>query len=97
MPIHVHRLESQILRGNPLGDTPARDIHVWVPPDYDGRPLPALLGVVGFTGTGALLFNVDPLGEDLGRRLERLIGSGACPPCLVVAPDCFTRLGGNRA
>jgi enterochelin esterase family protein len=52
--------------------------------------------VVGFTGTGGMLFNVDPLGEDLGRRMDRLVASGACPPCRIVAPDCFTRVGGNQ-
>jgi hypothetical protein len=96
MPLHVHRLESRLLLGNPLGDAAARDLHVWVPAGYDGAPLPALLALTGFTGTGAMLFNVDPLGEDLGRRLERLIASGACPPCIVAAPDCFTRLGGSQ-
>ncbi len=96
MPLHHHRLDSRLLVGNPLGDPAVRDLHVWVPPDYDGRPLPALLAVAGFTGTGAMLFNADPLGEDLGRRLERLIGAGACPPCIVAAADCFTRVGGNQ-
>ena len=57
---------------------------------------PCLLAVVGFTGTGGMLFNVDPLGEDLKRRLDRLITSGKCPPVIVAAPDCFTRLGGNQ-
>jgi hypothetical protein len=43
-----------------------------------------------------MLFDVDPLGEDLKRRLDRLIASGKCPPVIVVAPDCLTRLGGNQ-
>ena len=99
MPIVTHTLPSAILAGNPLGDPATRDLVVYLPPGYDvapGRRYPALLAVVGFTGTGAMLFNVDPLGEDLRRRLDRLIGSGACPPCIVVAPDCFTRVGGNQ-
>ncbi len=86
-----------MLAGNPLGDPTDRDLLVYTPPGWEaGRPLPALLAVVGFTGTGAMLFNADPLGEDLARRMDRLIASGACPPCLIVAPDCFTRLGGNQ-
>jgi enterochelin esterase-like enzyme len=93
----VHRFESQVLRGNPLGDPTERDLLVYLPPKHDPeRPIPALLGLVGFTGTGASLFNVDPLGEDLRRRLDRLILSGACPPVLVAAPDCFTRVGGSQ-
>lgn len=97
MPVTVHRLESRILIGNPLGDPSTRDLYVWTPAeDRPDRPLPTLLAVVGFTGTGGMLFNVDPLGEDLGHRMERLVASGACPPCRIVAPDCFTRVGGNQ-
>jgi S-formylglutathione hydrolase FrmB len=97
MPVTVHRLESRILIGNPLGDPTTRDLYVWTPAgDRPDRPLPTLLAVVGFTGTGGMLFNVDPLGEDLGHRMERLVASGACPPCRIVAPDCFTRVGGNQ-
>lgn len=93
----IHRLASEVLRGNPLGDPTERDLYVYLPPRYDPtRAYPAVLGVVGFTGTGGMLFNVDPLVEGLRTRLDRLIGSGACPPLIVVAPDCFTRVGGNQ-
>jgi enterochelin esterase family protein len=92
-----HELDSEVLRGNPLGDPTRRELWVYLPPGFDPRRrYPALLGVVGFTGTGAMLFNRDPLGEDLAQRLDRLIGAGACPPVIVAAPDCFTRLGGNQ-
>ena len=97
MPVTVHRLESRVLAGNALHDPTARDLYVWTPAgDRPEVPLPTLLAVVGFTGTGGMLFNVDPLGEDLGHRMDRLVASGACPPCRIVAPDCFTRVGGNQ-
>ncbi|MBI4614041.1 MAG: esterase [Planctomycetes bacterium] len=95
----VHRLASEVLTGNALGDPTERNLTVYVPPGYDDDPsrsYPALLALTGFTGTGAMLFNIDPLAEDLASRLDRLIASGACPPILVAAPDCFTRLGGNQ-
>ncbi|MBI4051939.1 MAG: esterase [Elusimicrobia bacterium] len=95
----IHRFTSKILKGNPLGDPTERDLHVYIPPGYEkdfSRKYPVLLGVVGFMGTGVMLFNKDPLGEDLEHRLDRLIKKGVCPPCIVVAPDCFTRLGGNQ-
>jgi S-formylglutathione hydrolase FrmB len=93
----VLRVESAVLRGNALGDPTDRDIHVYLPPDHDpNRPTPALLALAGFTGNGAMLFNADPLGAGLGERLDRLIGQGLCPPVIVVAPDCFTRFGGNQ-
>jgi enterochelin esterase family protein len=90
-------VRSEVLRNNPLGDPHEREVWVYTPPGYEpGRPLPALLALAGFTGHGPMLFNTDPLGASLGARLDRLIASGACPPCIVVAPDCFTRLGGNQ-
>ena len=94
----VDRVRSLVLSGNPLGDPAERDLYVYVPPGYSetARTYPVLMAVVGFTGTGASLFNIDPLGEDLKRRMDRLIASGKCPPAIVVAPDCFTRLGGNQ-
>nr|MBA3539016.1 esterase [Deltaproteobacteria bacterium] len=99
MPVTRHHLLSGVLVGNPLGDPIERDLHVYTPPGYDptsSQRWPVLLALVGYTGTGGFLFNVDPLGEPLDRRLDRLIASGACPPVIVVAPDCFTRVGGNQ-
>jgi enterochelin esterase family protein len=99
MPVIRHRLTSRVLVGNPLGDPIERDLLVYVPPGYDpggsGR-YPALLAIVGFTGTGGSLFNTDALVEPLDHRLDRLIESGRCPPVIVAAPDCFTRVGGNQ-
>jgi hypothetical protein len=99
MPILRHRLTSRILARNPLGDPVERDLLVYVPPGYDAaaaRRYPALLAIVGFTGTGGSLFNTDALVEPLDHRLDRLIATGKCPPVIVAAPDCFTRVGGNQ-
>lgn len=97
MPVHRHRHTSTVLAGNPLGDPATRDLYVYVPPGYDAsRRYPAVLALVGFTGTGGYLFNVDPLVEPLDVKLDRMIASGACAPVIIAAPDCFTRVGGNQ-
>ena len=99
MPVIRHRLTSRALEGNPLGDPTVRELCVYVPPDYDAassKRWPAVLALVGYSGSGAMLFNADPMGEPLDARLDRLIASGACPPVIVAAPDCFTRVGGNQ-
>jgi len=93
----VLRISSEVLKNNALGDPHERDVWVYTPPGHDPkRPLPALLGLAGFTGSGAMLFNTDPLGDSLGARIDRLIEKGDCPPVMIVAPDCFTRVGGNQ-
>jgi len=93
----VLRLCSEVLKGNPLADPHERDVWVYTPPGHDPeQPLPALLALAGFTGHGPMLFNTDPLGDSLGARVDRLIEKGSCPPVIIVAPDCFTRVGGNQ-
>src|SRR2546428_865777 len=43
-----------------------------------------------------MLLGVDPLGEDLTSKLDRLIRTGKMGPMIVPLVDCFTRVGGNQ-
>jgi len=88
--------DSEVLQGNLLGDPPRRRIDVYVPAGHDGRGLPLLVDLVGFTGGGPSHTNWKNFGENLPERLDRLIGSGAMPPVVVALPDCCTKLGGNQ-
>lgn len=94
----VHRLtlESKVLEGNLLRDPAARIVDVYVPHGTDGRGLPLLVDLVGFTAGGPAHTNWKNFGESLPERLDRLIASGAMVPCVVAFPDCFTKLGGNQ-
>jgi S-formylglutathione hydrolase FrmB len=99
----VHRLtvESRILAGNLLGDDPTRELHVYTPANFesgghDGRGLPLLVDLVGFTGSGLSHTNWKAFTENVPERLDRLIGTGALGPVVVAFPDCYSRLGGNQ-
>lgn len=94
----VHRLtiESAVLKDNLLGDPTERLIDVYVPAGSTGKDLPLLVDLVGFTGGGPAHTNWKNFGENLPERLDRLIGEGTMPPCVVALPDCFTKLGGNQ-
>jgi len=95
--IVVHTFNSKVLKGNPLGDPTRRDIAVYLPPKYDPtKRIPAAYAIVGYTGTGKMLLNIDPMGEDLKSKLDRLIRSGKMGPMIVPMVDCFTRVGGNQ-
>ena len=94
--IHPLTLTSQVLAGNLLGDPTERSVPVYVPAGHDGRGLPLLVDIVGFTGGGPAHTNWKNFGENVPERLDRLIGTGAMPPVVVAFPDCFTRLGGNQ-
>jgi enterochelin esterase family protein len=95
------RFESRVLRGNPLGDPHVRTIPIYLPPGYGDaanarRRYPVLYMLTGFTGRGTMYLNDSGWTEPLDRRLDRLIGSGAVQPMIVVMPDCFTRYGGSQ-
>ena len=94
--MHTLRLDSGCLKGNLLGDPVRRRIDVYVPAGHDGRGLPLLVDLVGYTAGGPAHTNWKNYGENVPERLDRLIGTGAMPPVVVAFPDCFTRLGGNQ-
>ncbi|MDE1939881.1 MAG: enterochelin esterase [Alphaproteobacteria bacterium] len=90
------QLDSTLLKSNLLGDPTERRIDVYVPHGHDGKGLPLLVDLVGFTAGGPAHTNWKNFGENLPERLDRLIAGGAMPPCVVALPDCFTKLGGNQ-
>ena len=94
----VHRLmvESQALKGNLLGDPTTRIVDVYVPHGHDGRDLPLLVDLVGYTAGGPAHTAWKAFGENVPERLDRLIGEGKMAPVVVAFPDCFSRLGGNQ-
>lgn len=94
--IHRLLLDSAVLKTNLLGDPTEREIAVYVPHGHDGKGLPLLVDVVGFTAGGPIHVNWKNFGENLPERADRLIASGALPPCVIAFPDCFTKLGGNQ-
>ncbi|HLM41820.1 MAG TPA: alpha/beta hydrolase-fold protein, partial [Microvirga sp.] len=94
----VHRLwvNSRCLQGNLPGDPSRRRIDVYVPAGHDGRGLPLLVDLVGYTAGGPAHTNWKNYGENVPERLDRLIATGQMPPVVAAFPDCFTRLGGNQ-
>ncbi|WP_026872586.1 alpha/beta hydrolase [Inquilinus limosus] len=89
-------VESQVLRGNLLGDPAERRVDLYIPAGHDGRGLPLLVDLVGFTGGGPSHTNWKNFGENVPERADRLIAEGKLPPVVIAFPDCFTRLGGNQ-
>jgi len=95
--VHLfHR--SRVLANNPWEDPTGREVAVYLPCDYDetGHPLPALWDLAAYTNAGPGHLNWRNHGENLVTRLDRLVGSGAMQPAVVVIPDCYTSLGGNQ-
>ena len=94
--LHRLTLVSTVLQSNMLGDPATRTVVVYVPHGHDGRDLPLLVDLVGFSAGGPAHVNWKNFGENVAERLDRLISNGEMPPVVVAFPDCFTRLGGNQ-
>ena len=89
---------SALLKGNPLGDPHVRTFPVYLPPGYHDtdQAYPVIYALAAFTGTGLNMPNFSVWEESLPEQLDGLIATGACPPAILVMPDCFTALGGSQ-
>jgi S-formylglutathione hydrolase FrmB len=94
-----HVLESEALRGNPLGDAHARPLWVYVPPAYDAEPerrFPSLYLIQGMTGQIDMWRNRTAFRPNVPELVDRLFAEEGCPPALVVFVDCWTSVGGSQ-
>lgn len=90
--------ESDILKGNPLGDPHVRRFPVYLPPDYESsgeKRYPVIFGLAGFTGNGYSYLNRRFMFPALDEILDDL-HAGGMPGVIYVMPDCITRLGGSQ-
>lgn len=95
--VHTLTIDSPHLAGMMSGDTPKRDVAVYLPPGRtDGDGLPLLVHLSGFTGSGVSAVNWKAFGPNVPERLDQLIASGHMAPVAVAFPDCFTLYGGNQ-
>ena len=94
--LHSLTVASPLLAANLLGDPAEREVIVYVPHGHDGKGLPLLVDLAGFTGSGPGHAAWKNFGENLPERLDRMIEDGTLPPVVIAMPDCFTRLGGNQ-
>lgn len=92
-------IESEALRGNPLGDPAARPLWVYVPPGYDDEPdrrYPAVFVIQGYTGQLDMWRNREPFRQTFLEALDAMFAAGDAPPTIVAFVDCWTSLGGSQ-
>ena len=90
--------ESEVLKGNALGDPHIRRFPVYLPPGYEespGKRYPVIFGLAGFTGGGIMYVNRRFLTPGMDSDLDDLI-EGGMPGVIYVFPDCITSLGGSQ-
>src|ERR671931_210198 len=89
-----HVVESELLRGNPLGDPHARPLWVYVPPGYDEdaeRRYPSVYVLQGLTGQLDMWRNRAAFRRNFPELVDELAA-----PCLVAFVDAWTSLGGSQ-
>jgi len=91
-----HELASGALAGNPLGDPSRRPLWVYVPPEADDVPLPAVYLIQGMTGQIDMWRNRSAFRPTFLELVDRLFAEEGCPPARLVFVDAWTSLGGSQ-
>ncbi|HEX2025566.1 MAG TPA: alpha/beta hydrolase-fold protein [Actinomycetota bacterium] len=94
-----HRFESDVLKGNVLGDPHVRPLWVYVPPGYDAEPdrrYPSIYQIQGLTGQLDMWRNRTAFRKNFPELADEAIAAGEIPPCIVVWVDCWTSIGGSQ-
>ena len=94
--VDVWTIESAALRGNRAGDPHVRELTLYTPPGGEGRELPLIVVLAGYTGRGQGYLETHPWRAGLVLQYERAVLAGQAPPAVLALPDCFTRLGGSQ-
>lgn len=90
-------VDSEVLRGNPLGDPARRPLYVYLPPDVDKSKSHASIYVIqGMTGQLDMWLNRSAFEPTMIERTDALFASGDVPPALVVFVDAWTSYGGSQ-
>jgi S-formylglutathione hydrolase FrmB len=91
-------IDSEALRGNPLGDAATRPLWVYLPPGYDDgdQRYPVIYLIQGYTGTIGMWANRSPFRPTVLERIDDLFATPGVPPALVVGVDAWTAYGGSQ-
>jgi S-formylglutathione hydrolase FrmB len=89
-------INSDVLRGNPLGDPSVRPLWVYSPPHRDSDALPVIYLIQGFSGQVDMWRNRSPQRLTAIELIDELFSDPSVPPCRVAMVDCWTSLGGSQ-
>ncbi len=96
--VEVHTFESDVLQENPLGDPANRDLHVYLPPEYDATDdsLPVLYILSGFGSSSKKYLSHSTFAPAIHHQYEEVRDVQEGGPAILVFPDCKTSLGGAQ-
>jgi enterochelin esterase-like enzyme len=94
-----HAFESELLKGNALGDPHVRPLWVYLPPGYDDDPerrYPSIYLIQGLTGQLDMWRNRTAFRRNFPELVDAMFASGESPPAILVWVDAWTSLGGSQ-
>ena len=95
--VEMRAFESELLRGNRVGDPNVRAVPVYLPPGSEkGARYPVVFLLTGFTGNGHDFLETHPWRRGVVAEFDAAVGRNEAPPAILVMPDCFTRFGGSQ-
>lgn len=92
------KVHAKALEGNLEGDSPNRDVSIYLPPGYDSAPhrrYPVLYMLHGFTNTDLSYFGPGA-STHIPTIADRTISAGTARELIIVTPNAMTRYGGSN-
>jgi hypothetical protein len=91
-------IDSELLRGNPLGDPSERPLWIYTPPGYDdgAQRYPSIYVLQGFFGQIEMWRNRLPFQPTFLEAADALFAAGDVPPTILVFVDAWTSYGGSQ-
>lgn len=92
------RVHAKSLEGNLEGDSPDRDVSVYLPPGYKSNPhrrYPVLYMLHGFTNTDLSYFG-DGASTHIPTIADRTVKAGDAREMIIVTPNAMTVYGGSN-
>jgi hypothetical protein len=93
------KIDSDVLKGNPLGDPHVRPLWVYTPPGYDEaaeRRYPSVYMIQGYTGQLDMWRNRIAWRRTFPELVDQGMSAGEIPACIVVWIDAWTAYGGSQ-
>jgi hypothetical protein len=90
-------IESEVLAGNPLGDSARRPLYVYSSPGAgNAARLPAVYLLQAYGGQVDTWMGRAAFEPTLIERLDAMFAAGECPDAVVVLVDAWTSVGGSQ-
>ncbi|MGB0678169.1 MAG: alpha/beta hydrolase-fold protein [Polyangiales bacterium] len=95
--LHTLRIDSALLRDNPLGDPSLREVIVYRPPGAVPVGGWSAIYLLPAYGSRHRVFVADDLWRpNVVQRFDQQVREGSAAPALLVMPDAGNRLGGSQ-